>query len=119
MSTIRDVVHALARRPGVQAAIVLGHDGLPIDSVLTSANGLDPDSVAALVPPLVAACRQLGDTAACGAFTGGAVEFDDGLAVVESLTPETLLALVVAPGTNVGSLLYELRKHRAAIAGLL
>ncbi|MDH3495763.1 MAG: roadblock/LC7 domain-containing protein [Gemmatimonadota bacterium] len=117
MSTIRDVVHALARRPGVKAAIVLGHDGLPIDSV--SANGLDPDSVAALVPPLVSACRQLGDTAACGAFTAGAVEFDDGLAVVELLTSETLLALVVAPGTNVGALLYELRKHRAAIAGLL
>lgn len=116
MSTIRDVVRALARRPGVRAAIVLGHDGLPIDSV---SDGLDPDSVAALVPPLVSACRQLGDSSACGTFTGGAVEFADGVAVVETLTPDSLLALVVARGTNVGSLLYELRKHRAAIADLL
>jgi predicted regulator of Ras-like GTPase activity (Roadblock/LC7/MglB family) len=41
------------------------------------------------------------------------------MTVVTTLTPDTLLALVAAPETNLGSLLYELRKHRSAIAGLL
>lgn len=117
MPTIRDVVQALSRRPGVQAAIVLGHDGLPIDSAVQ--DGLDPEGVAALVPPVVAACGRLGGATAFGAFGASAVEFDAGMALVATLTPDALLALVVAPGTNVGALLYEIRRHRAAIAGLL
>jgi predicted regulator of Ras-like GTPase activity (Roadblock/LC7/MglB family) len=117
MPTIRDVVQALSRRPGVQAAIVLGRDGLPIDSAVPE--GVDADGVAALVPPVVAACGRLGRAAASGEFGAGAMEFSSGTALVASLSPEALLALVVAPGTNVGSLLYEIRRHRAAIAGLL
>lgn len=117
MPTIRDVVQVLSRRPGVRAAIVLGHDGLPIDSV--SHDGIDPEGVAALVPPVVAACDRLGSVTAFGTFGAGAVEFDGGIALVATLTPDALLALVVGPGTNVGALLYEIRKHRAAIAGLL
>jgi len=117
MPTIRDVVQALSRRPGVQAAIVLGRDGLPIDSSVR--DGVDVEGVAALVPPVVAACGALGGASASGDFGAGAVEFAAGTTLVATLTPDALLALVVAPGTNVGSLLYEIRKHRAAIAGLL
>ena len=47
MPGIRDVVQALQRRPGVEAVVVVGRDGLPIDS---SGQGVDADSVAALLP---------------------------------------------------------------------
>jgi predicted regulator of Ras-like GTPase activity (Roadblock/LC7/MglB family) len=117
MPTIRDVVQALSRRPGVQAAIVLGQDGLPIDSAVR--DGVDAEGVAALVPPVVAACGSLGHATACGGFGASAMEFDSGIALVATLTPDALLALVVDPGTNVGALLYEVRRHRSAIAGLL
>jgi predicted regulator of Ras-like GTPase activity (Roadblock/LC7/MglB family) len=117
MPTIRDVVQALAQRQGVKAAIVLGRDGLPIDSA--SHNGLDPDGVAAVVPPIVAACAGLGNAAACGKFESGVVEFDGGMALVTSVTPDALVALIVGAQTNIGALLYEIRKHRGAIARLL
>jgi predicted regulator of Ras-like GTPase activity (Roadblock/LC7/MglB family) len=117
MPTIRDVVQALARRPGIKAAIVLGRDGLPIDSAVR--NGLDSEGVAALIPPIVSACARLGGLAECGDFGSSAVEFAGGMAVVTTITPDTLLALVAEPETNLGGLLYELRKHRSAIAGLL
>jgi len=117
MPTIRDVVQALARRQGVKAVIVLGRDGLPIDS--QSHNGLDPEGLAALVPALVSACGTLGAAASCGAFESGVVEFDGGMAMVTSVTPDALLAIVVHPQTNIGPLLYEIRKHRPAIAKLL
>src|SRR5690242_4869882 len=42
--TIREVVQALSRRSGVDAVLVVGRDGLPIDSHV--ANGVDGDSVA-------------------------------------------------------------------------
>ena len=117
MPTIRDVVQALARRQGVKAVIVLGRDGLPIDS--HAHNGLDSDSLAAVVPALVTACGSIGSAASCGAFDSGVVEFDGGMAMVTSVTPDALLAIVVDPQTNIGPLLYEIRKHRPAIAKLL
>src|SRR5436309_8845647 len=48
MATIRDVVEALSRSNGVDAVLVVGRDGLPIDSRV--ANGVDAESVAALLP---------------------------------------------------------------------
>lgn len=117
MPSIRDVVQTLATREGVVAVILLGRDGLIIDS--NTGDDLDPDGVAAQVPALVAACGQLGEAAERGAFGVGLVEFDAGLVVVAELTPDALLALLFAPGTNVGSLLFELRQHRESIASLL
>ncbi|HEX9632736.1 MAG TPA: roadblock/LC7 domain-containing protein [Gemmatimonadales bacterium] len=117
MPTIRDVVQALARRRGVKAAIVLGRDGLPIDSAST--NGLDSDNVAAVVPALVSACAGVGDAVGCGAFDTGVVEYEGGLALITAVTPDALLALIIDPRINVGSLLFEIRRHRPAIAKLL
>ncbi|MBI4420231.1 MAG: roadblock/LC7 domain-containing protein [Gemmatimonadetes bacterium] len=117
MPTIRDVVQALARREGVDAVIVLGRDGLTIDS--SARDGLDADGVAALIPSVAAACNRLGGAAARGEFATGVVEYGRGLAVITVLTPDVLLALLVTSGVNVGALLYELQRHRSAIAGLL
>ncbi len=117
MPTIRDVVQSLSRRDGVDAVIVLGRDGLPIDSAAT--DGLDTEGLAALVPSVMAACNRLGGAASRGEFASGVVEFSQGLIVVTVLTTEAMLALFVRPDVNVGSLLYELRRHQSAIAGLL
>jgi predicted regulator of Ras-like GTPase activity (Roadblock/LC7/MglB family) len=117
MPGIRDVVRALAQREGVDAVIVLGRDGLTIDS--TAKDGLDSDGLAALVPSVVAACARLGNAASRGDFGMGAVEYAGGLAIICTLTSEALLAVFVRSNTNVGSLLYELHRHRPAIAALL
>ena len=128
MATIRDVVEALSRRSGVEAVVVVGRDGLPIDS--RAANGLDPgrvrgvfhcfsESVAALLPSVINAMTQLGDAAARGEFGTGVLEFGRGLAVVTVLNADALLIVLVQPATNVGGLLFDLRRHRSAIAGLL
>ena len=116
MPTIRDVVQLLSGREGVNAVIVLGRDGLTIDA---KTNGLDADGLAALIPSVIASCTRLGIAAGRGEFGTGVVEFGDGMALLAALTPETLLAVFVETGVNVGSLLYELQRHRGAIAGLL
>ncbi len=117
MPTIRDVVHALAQREGVDAVIVLGRDGLTIDAA--TQDGLEADGLAALVPSVVAACARLGQAASRGDFGLGAVEYAGGYAIICSLTPEALLAMFVRSATNLGPLLYELHRHRPAIAALL
>jgi len=117
MPSIRDVVQVLSRRDGVDAVIVLGRDGLTIDAA--AGNGLDPDGLAALVPSVAAACNRLGSAAARGEFSAGVVEYSQGIAIFSVVTPDALLAVFVRAGTNVGSLLYELKRHRSAIAELL
>lgn len=117
MPTIRDVVRALATRDGVDAVIVLGRDGLIIDA--SARDGMDTDGLAALVPSVVAACGRLGNASSRGDFTFGAMEYGSGTALVASLNADTLLAIFVRANVSVGTLLYELHRHRAAIAGLL
>jgi predicted regulator of Ras-like GTPase activity (Roadblock/LC7/MglB family) len=117
MATIRDVVEALRSRAGVDAVIVVGRDGLPIDS--RTANGVDADNVAALLPTVINGLAQLGEAGGRGEFGTGVLEFGAGLAVVSVLNADALLVLLVRPSTNVGALLFDLRRHRAAIAGLL
>ena len=117
MPTIRDVVQALGRRDGVDAVIILGRDGLTIDASIR--DGLDADGLAALIPSVAASCNRLGNAAARGEFSTGVVEYGRGMAVITVLTAEVLLAIVVQPEVNIGALLYELKRHRSAIAGLL
>jgi predicted regulator of Ras-like GTPase activity (Roadblock/LC7/MglB family) len=117
MATIRDVVEALRSRAGVDAAILVGRDGLPIDS--RAANGVDAENVAALLPAVINGLAQFGAAGGRGEFGTGVLEFGAGLAVVSVLSADALLVLLVRPSTNVGALLFDLRRHRSAIAGLL
>src|SRR5436190_1492154 len=117
MATIRDVVEALSRSNGVDAVVVVGRDGLPIDSRV--ANGVDAESVAALLPSAIKQMAQLGDGGGRGDFNTAVLEFSRGLAIVAVLNAEALLIVLVQPATNVGALLFDLRRHRTAIAGLL
>ena len=117
MATIRDVVEALSRRTGVDAVVVVGRDGLPIDS--RTANGVDAENVAALLPSVINHMAQLGDAGGRGEFGTGVLEFGRGLAVVTVLNADALLVVLVQPATNIGGLLFDLRRHRSSIAGLL
>lgn len=117
MTKIQDVVQALETRSGVEAVIVLGRDGLTIAG--RASPDLDPEIVAAMVPAVVDACAALATAGSRGRFATAVIECDAGLAIVAQITAESLLAILVRPDTNVGKLLYELRRHRVAIANLL
>lgn len=117
MPTIRDVIGAFASRDGVSAVILLGRDGLTIDSA--AANGADIDGLSALIPGVVQACGGLGRHAGHGDFGTGVIEFEGGRAIISSLSPEALLAVFVGDDVNIGGLLYEIRRHGPQLAGLL
>jgi len=117
MPGIHDVVLAIQRRPGVEAVVVVGRDGIPIDSLIK--NGIDADGVAALLPGVLRGADELGAAGGRGPFAAGVLEFGQGLAVVSVLSPDAWLVVLVQQSTNVGALLFEIRRHRSAIAGLL
>ena len=117
MPTIRDLVSALRRREGVDAAIVLGRDGLLIDGA--SVGALDPDGLAAWVPPMVAAAIDMGTAAGRGEFGLMVLEYGAGTAIVTAVSNDALLLVLLDSTANLPALLYDMRRHRAQIAALV
>ncbi len=114
MPSIRDLVAAISQRDGVDAVIVLGHDGLVIDSYMAS--GLDPDDLAARIPGIVAPASSFGVDHGRGDLLTAVLEHTDGLALMSVLSPDAILVVLLAPHANAGQLLYELRRNREHIA---
>ena len=117
MPTIRELVGALAQRDGVEAVILLGRDGLLIDGRSTPT--LDAEHLAAHVPSLVTAAEELAVHAQRGPLGTSVLEYERGFAVVCALSAEAVLLVLVHPSANVGSLLFDLRRHRGNIASLV
>lgn len=116
MATIRDLVAALRRRDGVDAVVVLGRDGLLIDG---QAEGLAADDLAAHVPAIVNAGDELGRAAGRPGLTTAVLEFPETLAIVSALSADALLLVLTRPGSHVGPLLFDLRRHREQLASLV
>ncbi len=117
MPTIRDLVAAIREREGVQAAVVLGRDGLVIDGQALPA--LETDNIAAHVPPVLLAAEELGHASQQGSLQTAVLEQERGYAIVASLSPEAVLLVLADPSVNFAQLLYELRRNRANIAALV
>ena len=117
MANIRDLVAALRQREGVDAAIVLGRDGLMIDS--QSIPGMNAEDLAARIPPVLGPADDLGVAANRGQLVTAVLEMKEGLAIVSVLSADAVLLVLVHPGANIGQLLYELRRNREHIAALV
>jgi len=117
MPTIRDLVGAIRQREGVEAAVVLGRDGLLIDS--DTADHVSAEQVAAHVPSIVQFADDFGAAAARGALQTAILEHEGGMSVVCCLSADAVLLVLVQPSANLGQLMYEIRRNRANIAALV
>lgn len=117
MPTIHDLVRALAQSEGVEAVVILGRDGLLIDT--RTAGNLDGEHLAALAPAVASAAEAIGHAAGRGSLLTTVLEYDRGHAIVSAISPEAMLLLIVHASANLGALLYDLRRHRANIASLV
>ena len=117
MPSIRDLVGAIRQRAGVEAAVVLGRDGLLIDS--QSIAGLDPEDLAARIPSIIGPADELGTSVGRGTLLTAVLEHQSGLAIISVLNADAMLVVLVRPEANVGQLLFELRRNREHIAALV
>ncbi|MEX2182572.1 MAG: roadblock/LC7 domain-containing protein [Gemmatimonadaceae bacterium] len=117
MPTIRDLVATVRQFDGVDAAVVLGRDGLLID---VDANaGFDGEQVAAHVPSIVQFCDELGAAGGLGGLQTAVHEHERGVAVLAAMSADVVLLVLLRPEANVGALVYDLRRHRASLAALV
>jgi len=117
MTGLAALVHGLAGRSGVQAVLLLSHDGLPIHHA--AAATLEPETVAALAATVGQHAGRLGQGADRGDLQTAVLEYTGGLLVLARVGDGEWLALLARPDADIGPLLYDLRQHRPAIASLL
>ncbi|MCX5764433.1 MAG: roadblock/LC7 domain-containing protein [Gemmatimonadetes bacterium] len=117
MSTIRELVAVVRQREGVDAAVVLGRDGVLIDAAAVPL--LDAGRVAAFVPAVVRFAQELSNATGQGALRTALLEHDSGVALIMALSDETLLLVIAQQTDSLSALLYELRRNRAGLQALV
>ena len=117
MAGLRDVVHRLVGRDGVEAVLVLSADGLPIEHAANQPFEAEP--LAALTATLAQYANRLGLGAGRGALRTAVLDYERGLLVVAQLGAGDCLAILARSDANIGELLYDLRQHRPALVALL
>jgi uncharacterized protein len=114
---IRDLVAAVRQREGVEAAVVLGHDGLLIHG--SGQPGFDLEALAATVPGILYSTAELSRSTRLGDVDSAVVQTSDGFIVVNVISADALLLIVLRFDANVAQLLGELRRNRDSIAALV
>jgi predicted regulator of Ras-like GTPase activity (Roadblock/LC7/MglB family) len=117
MPNIRGLVTAIRQREGVEAAVVVGRDGLLIES--QGEPGLDTEELAARIPAIISSAEDFGEAVGRGALVTSILEHGGGLAIISVLTAHAILVVLVRPDVDVGQLLFELRRNREHIAALV
>lgn len=117
MTGLGEVVGALADRADVAAVVVVSSDGLPIQHA--GRRALDAEAVAALAAGLARSARALTEVAGLGPCDTAVLEGSAGLVVAARLDPQDWLLVLPEAGAEAGALLYDLRRHRSALAALL
>ncbi len=117
MQTIRELVTTISRWDGVDAAVVLGRDGLVIDA--RGADDVDGEQLAAHVPSLLAAADEFAGVAGRGALASCVLEYASGFVLISALSDDVLLLVMLRPAGNVGELLFALRRDRPVHASLV
>ena len=117
MPGISDLVAAVRQREGVEAAVVLGNDGLLIQG--EGQPGFDLDVLAANVPGILSASTEVARTARIGEVDSTVIQTSDGFIVVSVISAEAYLLIVLRFDANIAQLLGELRRNRESIAALV
>ena len=116
MTGLADVLRGLAGRDGVQGALLLSGEGLPIDH---AGAGFEPETVAALAATVGQYAGRLGDGAGRGDLRLAVLDFAQGPLVLARAGGADWLAILARPESDIGPLLYDIRQHGPALAGLL
>jgi len=117
MSELDQALASLRGHEGVEHVLVLGRDGLLIRH--SGESGLDAETVSAMVPGIASAAGGLASAAGGGDASTVVARFSGGVAVVDVLSPELLLAVLLRDGVGFAPLLRDLSRDRDRLASLV
>jgi predicted regulator of Ras-like GTPase activity (Roadblock/LC7/MglB family) len=117
MSEINTILRRLQSHEGVEQVLLIGRDGLLVHQ--SGSSEIDAETVAALVPGLAAGCTAVAEAAACGRCRTTVMEWDEGVAILASVSDDLLLLVLVRPGVGFAPLLRAVREQQSELAMLV
>jgi predicted regulator of Ras-like GTPase activity (Roadblock/LC7/MglB family) len=118
MEELNKLLHELANIPGVQAALVVGSEGFIIDGV-TKSSSLDKEAIAATISAQIGSTSAMGEELHLGGMSHLMIEYDCGVIVINTISPDALLAVVADHDAFLGNVRYQVKKYTQRIDKLL
>jgi len=112
--SLRDSLDRWSSRNSIRGAAVVNEDGLLVHDALTA--GVDAEAIAALSVTVARNGRQLGTSAGAGRLGSIVLEFDYGPTIVTPLDDRHTLVVFAEPDQDLGPLLFEVRREKAALS---
>jgi predicted regulator of Ras-like GTPase activity (Roadblock/LC7/MglB family) len=112
--SFHDALDQWSSRRTIRGAAVVSEDGLLVHDALGAA--VDRDAVAALAVTVLRHAMQLGEAAAAGAVGCVVVELAEGPAIVAALDEFHSLVVLAEAGTDLGPLLFDIRREKPALS---
>jgi predicted regulator of Ras-like GTPase activity (Roadblock/LC7/MglB family) len=115
------VLHALleghAARPEVTGVALVSPEGLLIDHALPPR--LDGDALAALALTVLRQLHEVGTAAGRGSASSAIVEFQGGPVIIGAMESGSALVVLARTESDLGDLLYLIRRSRPAVTDAL
>jgi hypothetical protein len=101
---------------GVSAALIVGQDGLVLQSVTApGAEQTDADVLGAIASSGLVPAQEIGGETGRGRLLQGIYEFEKGVVVIEPIGQSAILVVVTTAAANLGLLRLQARKVHADI----
>ena len=116
MADLDELLTGFTRVRGVSSALVVGQDGLVLQSVTApGAEQADADVLGAMASSGLVPAQEIGGETGRGKLLQGIYEFEKGVVVVEPIGQSAILVVVTSAAANLGLLRLQARKVHADI----
>ena len=116
MADLDELLTGFTRVRGVSSALIVGQDGLVLQSVTApGAEPVDVDVLGAMASSGLIPAQEIGGETGRGKLLQGIYEFEKGVVVVEPIGQSAILVVVTTAAANLGLLRLQARKVHADI----
>lgn len=116
MADLDELLTSFTKVRGVSAALVVGQDGLVLQSVTApGAEEADVEVLGAMASSGMVPAQEIGRETARGRLLQGIYEYEKGVVVVEPIGDSAILVVVTSAAANLGLLRLQARKVHADI----
>ena len=120
MADLDELLTSFTRVRGVSAALVVGRDGLVLQSATApGAEDADVDVLGAMASSGLVPAQEIGTETGRGRLTQGIYEYERGGVVVEPVGESAILVVVTNASANLGLLRLQARKVHPDIESAL
>ena len=114
MADLDELLNGFTRVRGVSAALVVGQDGLVLQSVTApGAEDVDADVLGAVASSGLVPAQEIGGETGRGRLLQGIYEYEKGVVVIEPIAQSAILVVVTTAAANLGLLRLQARKAHA------